>query len=414
MISPRDKFGELVQSVKEFRKKKADGLIIMPFYRAYDYLFQHLKLLEAQTYLDFDLLIVLNPVSDEKKVLDFIEQSKFRYGIVVAKRKEDTGSAGGFFTGEKYALENGYKYIIIADDDCLPVNKRHIETLVEAHRKGNPLVYADPVFLLDDEEAYRRRALPYYSLIDIDLVKKAGLHFAPLYMGAEDREFEDRLFLFAKPVMTESRVTHPGWHSIFVDLERSMRYRINEMLLGIPAHKAGYLYGFAVMSLCYIIFGTPAVRNGGFHTLNCMITQRYGLDSIKGFAAVQAPARQEPEFDRIVTPLASLKGAKYFLYRSSEGPKPAQMLGLAGATARKRVLVMPVNTFGALVPIIVAKETWILTKTGRYLFAENRNAIAHLLKLLLFGLLFLPFLAIGFMTLLLNWARKPRTVGYGF
>ncbi|NYZ74267.1 glycosyltransferase, partial [Candidatus Micrarchaeota archaeon] len=141
MISPQDTFGELVQSTKEFRKKKANGLIIMPFYRAYDYLFKHLELLEAQTFQDFDLLIVLNSLSDEKKVLDFINQNKFGYGIIVAKRKEDTGSAGGFFTGEKYALENGYKYIIITDDDCLPVNKRHIETLVEEHRKGNPLVY---------------------------------------------------------------------------------------------------------------------------------------------------------------------------------------------------------------------------------------------------------------------------------
>ena len=48
MISPQDTFSELVQFTKEFRGEKADGLIIVPFYKAYDYLFKHLKLLESQ------------------------------------------------------------------------------------------------------------------------------------------------------------------------------------------------------------------------------------------------------------------------------------------------------------------------------------------------------------------------------
>jgi len=413
MISPQDTFSELVQFTKEFRGEKADGLIIVPFYKAYDYLFKHLKLLEAQTFQDFDLIIVMGASSDEKKVIDFINQNKFRYGIIVAKTKEDTGAAGGFFTGERYALENGYKYVIIADDDCLPVNKQHIETLVEEHRKGNPLVYARVAFVLDGEEVHYQSGLPYYSLVDIGLLRKAGLHFAPLYIGGDDGEFEARLFRLAKPLRTESKVTHPKEHSIFVDFERSVRYRINEMLLDIPEHSDIYLYDIALVSLCYLIFGTPAVRKGGFHMLYCAIIHRYGPDAAKGFKSAPGFAQEELKFDRIVTPLASQKGKEYFLYQYGAGQMIKHLLELAVATFRKKALLMPINTFGALVSMIVAKETWVSSRAGHYLLAENRNAFIHLLKLFLFGLLFPPFLVLAVLTLLLNLARKPKTMGYG-
>ncbi|NYZ74250.1 hypothetical protein H0O00_03845, partial [Candidatus Micrarchaeota archaeon] len=318
-----------------------------------------------------------------------------------------------FFTGEKYALENGYKYIIITDDDCLPVNKRHIETLVEEHRKGNPLVYGTVVFLLDGEEVHYGSGLPYYSLIDIGLLRKVGLHFAPLYMGGEDGEVEARLFLLAKPVRTESRITHPKEHSIFADFERDVRYRTNGMLLCIPEHADIYLYDFAVLCLCYMIFGTPTTRKAGLHILYCVIMHRYGLDAAKGFKSAPEFAQEELKFDRIVTPSPSAKGAEYFIYRYKDGTKIGHLLELAFATLRKKTLLMPINTFGALVSMIVAKETWVSSRTGHYLLAENCNAFIHALKLFLFVLLFPPFLVLAFLTLLLNLARKPKTMGYG-
>jgi len=242
------------------------------------------------------------------------------------------------------------------------------------------------------------------------LIRKAGLHFAPLYMGAEDREFEDRLFTFVKPVMTESKVTHPGWHSIFVDFERSLRYRINEMLLGIPAHMDGYLYGFAVMSLAYILFGTGSTRKGGILTIYCMLAHRYGLESTKGWEA--EAAKPEPDFERIVTPLPAPDDGVHFHYKYG-GLRIGHLVELGASVFRKKTLLKPVNTYAALISVIMAKETWVAARKGDYLLAENRNTALHMMKILSFCFLFFPFLAFGIMTFVLNCMRKPKTVGYG-
>ncbi len=113
------------------RRKNSQVLIVMPFYDNYAAIAKHLELLSAQTTSDFDIVIVASVVSDEKKLREIIDGGNYKFGVALVKRKEDTGSAGGYFTGEKYALENGYRAILIGDDD-LPAGG------ADAHRKEHP------------------------------------------------------------------------------------------------------------------------------------------------------------------------------------------------------------------------------------------------------------------------------------
>jgi rhamnopyranosyl-N-acetylglucosaminyl-diphospho-decaprenol beta-1,3/1,4-galactofuranosyltransferase len=120
MVPPE--LSEVIISEKRYGRIGKDTLVIMPFYNSYDYLSRHIELLKRQTFKGFDLLIVLSSVSDGKKVDEILGTAAPDYGIIAVKRKDDTGSAGGFYAGQKYALEHGYQYMVITDDDCLPVD----------------------------------------------------------------------------------------------------------------------------------------------------------------------------------------------------------------------------------------------------------------------------------------------------
>ena len=147
--------------------------------------------------------------------------------------------------------------------------------------------------------------------------------------------------------------------------------------------------------------------------LKCAIMHRYGSEAAKGFKTVPKFAQKELKFDKIITPLSSEKGDEYFLYKYGSKHMIKQLLELARVTFRKNILLRPINTYGAIVSLIVAKETWVSSRKGNYLLGENHNAFVHILKLFIFTLLFPPFVVLAVLTLFLNLARKPKTMGYG-
>src|SRR5208283_4347411 len=202
-------FSEYASLIRENRKG-GEVLLIMPFYTNYQALFKHLDSLTKQTFTAFDVVIVANAVSDEKKIVNFIANGKFPFGIVLAKRKEDTGSAGGYFTGEKYALEKSYRAVIIGDDDCLPMDDRLIEKMVSEWKGGALAAGPECRFLMGDTVVYTNRALPFYNLIDIGLLKRGGLHYLPAYIGADDIDFTLRIAKGVKISQIDSYVTHPA------------------------------------------------------------------------------------------------------------------------------------------------------------------------------------------------------------
>jgi hypothetical protein len=86
-----------VMLISEFPKKLNKTLISMPFFNEYDFLYEHLKALNKQTYKDFDLLIVAEPESDEKRILEIIKKVKPKFQVIVVKRLVNSGPAGGNF-----------------------------------------------------------------------------------------------------------------------------------------------------------------------------------------------------------------------------------------------------------------------------------------------------------------------------
>lgn len=86
--------------------------------------------LREQTHQDFDTLVVNNDSNDGTT-----EWLKSQSNIK-AINQANLGGAGGFNTGMRYALEHGYDWIWMMDDDGIP-EKHQLENLLEyAHRTG--------------------------------------------------------------------------------------------------------------------------------------------------------------------------------------------------------------------------------------------------------------------------------------
>ena len=394
------------------RRKNNQALIVMPFYNNYAAIAKHLELLSAQTTSDFDIVIVASVVSDEKKLREIIDGGNFKFGVALVKRKEDTGSAGGYFTGEKFALEKNYRAIFIGDDDCLPVEPTLVEKSIRAWKGGALACAPESRFLMDGEVVYTSRSVPYYGLLDLSLLRKGGLHYLPMYIGADDWEFGFRAIRGVRVSEIDAYVTHPARHTIFANFHRSLLYRINMMLLVVPDRIEDYLYSFSVVCPVYLVFGSQRARAGGLHMLKSVILHRFGKDAL--MAESPYGEKQPERFDVVISSSKAkgMRGARPYDYSKIRGGF-GKLPGFAKSVAGKVVLLDVVNNFAVLLSMMLAKETWIESTKGTYLIARNSGIPSTIARFIILGLIFPFFLAGGVLAYLVSWLRKPDTRGYG-
>ena len=67
------KFSEFADVLLSPTGKRSDLLIILPFYKEYEYLEKHLNYLNKQSFVEFDLILILNQVSEEEKIVQIIK-----------------------------------------------------------------------------------------------------------------------------------------------------------------------------------------------------------------------------------------------------------------------------------------------------------------------------------------------------
>ncbi|MEW6529055.1 MAG: glycosyltransferase [Candidatus Micrarchaeota archaeon] len=396
------------------------NIIIIPCYNEKEIVLKHIDLLSKQTTNNFDVIVVLSNIMDCSEIEKIIREVKYNFGIILVKRAIDSGSAGGFYLGEKYAIEKGYQCIILADADAFPIDNNIVETLISMHKRGIEIAVPECLFLLDEKIIYKHRGLHFYGMIDSELLKKAGLHFAPLYLGADDTEFMIRITKFASISHIKNKVCHPAHHSIFVNFDRSILYRINDMLYSIPECAMRYLYSFLFICLVYFIFGTTRARNASIHILRSIILRKYGKNAIipVNRNGIKTGGRiEDKNFDIIITPLNEtnyneFERKKNFRYEYS-GKNIKKLIGMCIAVAGKKVLLMPINNYAVTLVCICAKETWISGRKELYLLSKNENIFLHMIKFVLLVLTIPLFLMLGLLTLFMNVVRKENNIGYG-
>lgn len=400
------KIDDHISYKREIIKKRVETLIITPIYLNYDLLSKHLELLSKQTTQNFDVILVLNVVTDEILVNEVINKQKPRYGITIVKRKEDNGSSGGFFIGELYALENKYSMIIYAEDDCLPDDEKLIFEMIDSSKK-NDMGNARVRLKVDDSTWACGGGLHMYGYVKTEILRKVGLHYPPIYLGADDTEIGIRISKVAKWLEIENGATHPYLPPLFTDFKRSMLYRVNYIVfLEEPIR---FLSNFVVLNLIYIIFGSRIVRKAGTTIISNVLAFRFGKEALETFDGDVGVYRKEEEFKDRITITPKNKGHSY----NVKEKKLNEMFKAAKYVFGKEILIYPAPHELVLLSMVLAKKTYIASKKGCYLMSDNSNLILHLIKWILFVGVLPMFVLFGLVILSVNHFRKPKTWRYG-
>lgn len=187
--------------------------------------------LRNQTNKNAVIIVVNNGSTDE--TAEWLEQQ----GDIVIINQENVGGAGGFYAGIKFAVENGYDYCWIMDDDVI-CKENALDELVSAYyAKPNigfvcskvvgidgcpmntPVVdnrvtnngYADYVDLIDKGMIKVKNATFVSVFFSSSKVRELGLPYKEYFIWGDDYEYTFRIstkydsYMACKSVVTHKR-----------------------------------------------------------------------------------------------------------------------------------------------------------------------------------------------------------------
>ena len=231
-----------------------------------------------QTYNTFDILIIDNHSTDGtyEEISDFLDRPRIKY--------YDTGSnlggAGGFQFGLKMAVEQGYEYVWLMDDDSMPTETA-LEELVVAYEDlgGDAGFLSSKVVWVDGEicnmniqratatkrvNDFSREVIPvavasFVSLfVPSKIVKNVGLPFKEFFIWTDDWEYTRRIskkfpcYLITKSVVIHKTASNTGSNIALDSDDRLERYKYayrNEMFFFKREGIKGLGYYFAKLAL---------------------------------------------------------------------------------------------------------------------------------------------------------------------
>lgn len=247
--------------------------------------------IENQTY-SCDILIVNNASTDNTEEW-IVSYSKSKDNIIYYNTGENIGGAGGFNYGMRKAVEAGYDYVWVMDDDCIP-NTDALEKLMNADKiLGGPENYgylSSVVLWTDGTECKMNRQKirkAYYenvhylkdSIIQVEqstfvsllfsaqTIKKVGLPIKDFFIWGDDIEYTRRItvrnsmnsFMVGSSQVVHAMKENTG-SSIATDVpERINRYRYAFRNEGYLYRKEGikgiaYYIAKCGLNFCRIIF----------------------------------------------------------------------------------------------------------------------------------------------------------------
>lgn len=187
--------------------------IVVVTYNRLNLLKEEIISLRNQTYSERQIIVVNNGSTDG--TLEWLKEQN----DIITITQENCGGAGGFFTGIKYAVENGYDYCWVMDDDvdCSP---NALEELVKSYNAkpnigfvcskvygldGNamntPIVddrggvngYADYSDMVDEGMIKVKMATFVSVFFSSSIVKELGLPYKEYFIWGDDYEYTSRI-----------------------------------------------------------------------------------------------------------------------------------------------------------------------------------------------------------------------------
>lgn len=412
------KLSELVSEKSDKRKGRAETAIIIATYKKRDVLAEHLKKLEKQTCRDFDIIIVYG---EEDK---FLEDAGWA-SILHVREKGRNGCAGAFYIGQKLALQDNYKIIIMADDDCYPEAETLVEDLVAGIMKGEKLLM--PSIKVKDK-TWKHGLIYHYGCLSSDVFRKIGLTFVPLFFGGEDIELLERA---RKAGFT------PEFVSSFVSHEMPV-----PPVLGNEAERYHYAKGgfeaflltgryfrawqwevfHLIAATAYWILGQKELADIFYHAImdgSRMMLFKAG----QNFSKKELKAYDPGDYDAIVESankhsldgLQYIKGLEILPYLLHWLLESMLSFGDFRKYFGKRILFVESNKPEHMLSMLMAESMYLRYKEGTYEIFRGRKTASIAIGLVLMALLF-PFIILFSVVLLLLGIINKKgisTEGYG-
>ena len=182
-------------------------------YNRKDLLIQNINALFQQTQRNLlDILIIDNASTDgtKKQIQPYIESNQ----IIYVNTGANLGGAGGFHFGMKYAVEHGYQWLWLMDDDTIPAPAALEELLKKDNELQNKYGFLSSKALWKDgtictmniqketkwkrmKEFEKENAIQYASFVSLFLrsstVIKVGLPYKEFFIWADDWEYTRRI-----------------------------------------------------------------------------------------------------------------------------------------------------------------------------------------------------------------------------
>ena len=307
----------------------------------------------------------------------------------------------------------------MADDDCMPVDPDLVKMLYKY--SGIGYVSCTVNFIVDSN--YKKEMIgsgpSQYSLFDRRIFNQYGLYYLPLFHGADDGEYAERLKDVPRHIIS-NKVEHPfslGGMFALRNMDRAMLFFDNSLI--IMKSLKTTLYNLALFCLYYWIYLCFLPKYGeklGSIMANHLLLYRYGKkahDQMKSgfqkFIFLKSPIEFE-DYIKIEDSNAA--------YVSDTGKnKLAGILKNAISVFRKDVLV--INSFSylkILIMAITARNLYVKIGENRYLkLAGNENLILHIMGIIWFlmWLPIIPVLGVVLPFLVIKAIKQPKTMGYG-
>lgn len=199
-----------------------------------------------------DILVVDNHSTDgtEKSIYEYIQ----RKDIVYWNTGSNLGGAGGFSYGIRKAIEMGYDYVWLMDDDCM-VHRDTLTEFVKAHNKivnernekygflSSKVLWKDGQIcqmnvqrypLTQNIKDFSQNLQPAYMasfvslFVSAEIIKEMGLPIKEFFIWSDDWEYTRRISRrYPCFVVTSSEVTHKSASNIGAKIESDSKERLD-------------------------------------------------------------------------------------------------------------------------------------------------------------------------------------------
>ncbi|MEM3406004.1 MAG: hypothetical protein QXF15_02400 [Candidatus Aenigmatarchaeota archaeon] len=203
-------------------KRKSDICAILIAYNRLDYTKKQIKLLTQQS-IKPDILIIDN--SKNCYISKYLKK-EFKDISLLCIKKENIGTAGCFFVGEKIAYDIGYKYFLISDDDAFPLNKKYIEHALKEFKKDKNI----GIVVSTRENFKNSFEIAQLGIIKREVFDKCGFTYAQFFRFCEDIEFILRVSKYFKIKKIKDIHKHP-YGAFAGETPNNLYYSIRNSLL---------------------------------------------------------------------------------------------------------------------------------------------------------------------------------------